>query len=191
MKVYIKQINGYIVDLVTYNPSREDYIEHEVESFPSNVCNGCYQLIDGGFVLDEAKLSDMEYAALSDEEKYIRMTINTANLPAEQALEVQNLFPSWTSFIGKPTALALRVNDEDQLYECIQPHTVQAHWKPHLTPAMWKKVSLEEFPEWKQPLGAHDAYNTGDKVTHNDKKWVSTSNGNVWEPGVAGWDEIK
>ena len=41
--------------------------------------------------------------------------------------------------------------------------------------------------------GAQDAYNTGDKVSHNDKHWVSKIDANVWEPGAVGtesfWEE--
>lgn len=29
---------------------------------------------------------------------------------------------------------------------------------------------VEEYPPYKQPTGAHDAYNTGDKRTYNGKK---------------------
>lgn len=32
-------------------------------------------------------------------------------------------------------------------------------------------------------------YANGDKVTHNEKKWVSDVDSNVWEPGVYGWSE--
>lgn len=46
------------------------------------------------------------------------------------------------------------------------------------------------YPAWSQPIGSHDAYAAGDKVTHNEKKWVSTCNANVWEPGVYGWEEV-
>ena len=47
----------------------------------------------------------------------------------------------------------------------------------------------EEWPQWVQPTGAHDAYNTGDKVTYNGKHYQSTINGNVWSPDAypAGW----
>lgn len=45
------------------------------------------------------------------------------------------------------------------------------------------------FPEWVQPIGAHDAYAKGDKTSHNSKNWVSTVDNNVWEPGVYGWEE--
>ncbi|WP_270217645.1 carbohydrate-binding protein [Dorea longicatena] len=33
-------------------------------------------------------------------------------------------------------------------------------------------------------------YAKGDKVTHNGKTWISTADGNVWEPGVYGWEEV-
>ena len=43
---------------------------------------------------------------------------------------------------------------------------------------------------WKQPEGAHDAYNKDDVVSHNGKLWKSTVDANVWEPGVYGWTEV-
>ena len=48
----------------------------------------------------------------------------------------------------------------------------------------------EEWPEWVQPTGAHDCYNTGDKVTYNGKHYVSKLDGNVWSPDAypAGWE---
>lgn len=57
--------------------------------------------------------------------------------------------------------------------------------------SLWSVAAdpAEEWPEWSQPVGAHDAYAAGDKVSHNDKKWKSTCDGNVWEPGVYGWTE--
>ena len=36
---------------------------------------------------------------------------------------------------------------------------------------------------------AHDAYAKDSKVTHNGKKWISSYDANVWEPGVYGWEE--
>lgn len=56
---------------------------------------------------------------------------------------------------------------------------------------MWTPIGnpLEEFPEWVQPIGSHDAYDEGAKTSHGGKRWVSTSPGNVWEPGVYGWEE--
>lgn len=37
--------------------------------------------------------------------------------------------------------------------------------------------------------GAQDAYAKDSKVTHNGKKWISSYDANVWEPGVYGWEE--
>ena len=108
-------------------------------------------------------------------------------LTDEQALTVPGLFPKWEP--DKAYAVGDRVQDENILYACITAHTSQASWKPSLTPALWNKISIEEWPEWVQPTGAHDAYAKGDKVSHNNKRWVSTVDANTWEPGVYGWEE--
>lgn len=50
-------------------------------------------------------------------------------------------------------------------------------------------IPIDEYPEWKQPTGAQDAYMKGDKCSHNDKHWISDYDNNVWEPGVFGWAE--
>lgn len=72
-----------------------------------------------------------------------------------------------------------------------QGHTSQQGWNPSLTPALWSKIGdpAEEWPAWSQPLGAHDAYSVGDKVSHKGKHWTSDLDGNVWEPGTYGWSE--
>ena len=51
---------------------------------------------------------------------------------------------------------------------------------------------VEEYPEYKQPTGAHDAYKTGDKITYNGKKYVCKMDGCVWNPDTypAGWEEV-
>lgn len=107
----------------------------------------------------------------------------------ETALTGKELYPVWAENIS------VSVNDRyqynDKLYKCVQAHTTQADWTPDATPALWVEVSLDEFPDWKQPAGAHDAYAKGDKVKHNGKKWESTADANVWEPGVYGWNEIE
>lgn len=40
----------------------------------------------------------------------------------------------------------------------------------------------DTYPEWVQPTGGHDAYNTGDRVTYNGSVYESTIDGNVWNP---------
>ena len=127
----------------------------------------------------------------SDAARAIRAIMDRAGLllTDEQALEVPELFPIWN-----PNSIAYAVGDrvqhESKLYSCIQAHTSQESWQPSLTPALCNLVSIEEWPEWVQPAGAHDAYAKDDRVLHNGKKWISIVDNNVWEPGVYGWNEI-
>lgn len=77
-------------------------------------------------------------------------------------------------------------------YTCIQTHTTQADWIPPLVPALWEEVKAPGvITDWRQPTGAHDAYKQGDQVKHKNRTWVSDADGNVWEPGVYGWTEVK
>lgn len=103
------------------------------------------------------------------------------------ALEMIELFPKWA--FPKAYIVGERVQHNGLLYKCVQAHTSQEYWAPDATPALWVRVSVEEFPEWIQPQGSADAYMAGDKVTHNEKRWISDIDNNVWEPGVYGWKE--
>lgn len=118
----------------------------------------------------------------------IMTNVAISYLDDDQAESVSVLFPEWA--VGVMYAVGDRRQYDGLLYRCVQAHTSQADWTPDVVPALWVRASTEEWPEWVQPTGAHDAYNTGDKVSHNGKHWVSTMDGNVWEPGVAGWDEV-
>ena len=115
--------------------------------------------------------------------------LKAARLTADDntALTGIELYPVWT--VGIAVAKDSRYQYEGKLYKCVQAHTTQADWTPDVTPALWVIVSLEEWPDWVQPTGSHDAYAKGDKVTHNSKKWTSDVDANTWEPGVYGWTE--
>ena len=49
----------------------------------------------------------------------------------------------------------------------------------------------DEWPEYKQPTGAHDAYHVGDKITYNSKHYTCLMDGCVWTPDAypQGWRE--
>ena len=119
--------------------------------------------------------------------KQLRQLIEqlAVTLDDETALTGVELFPMWA--IGKAYAVNDRAQYNGTLYKCIQAHTSQSDWMPSATPALWKTVSLDEYPEWVQPTGAHDAYSIGDKVTYNGQHYVCTSNANVYAPDVYGW----
>lgn len=113
----------------------------------------------------------------------------TVSLNDEDALSGIELFPMWKT--ATSYAIDARVQYNDILYKCVQAHISQSDWTPDVTPALWTQVSLEEWPEWKQPTGAQDAYAKGDKVTHNDIHWISDVDANVWEPGAYGWTQAE
>ena len=104
----------------------------------------------------------------------------------DNALEAVELFPVWQD--SKAYFVGDRVRYNSTLYKCVQAHTAQADWTPDATPALWVAVSLDEYPEWVQPTGAHDAYNTGDKVSYNGKHYISTIDANTYAPDVYGWE---
>lgn len=117
-------------------------------------------------------------------------------------------YPIWSQPSGAHDAYNTGdvVNYNGTLYQSLIDGNV---WSPDAYPDGWKIVEsgteeepttptepepeptpTPEYPEWVQPTGAHDAYNTGDIVSHNGKIWQSNTAGNVWEPGVYGWDEV-
>lgn len=122
-----------------------------------------------------------------------------ADNDAEKMLEVPSMFPKYQ--IGK----AYKVKEvfsfgensvgDPQLYQVLQAHTSAAEWAPDATPSLYKKVGVTEsgYPEWVQPLGASDAYNTGDVVSYGGKLYKSTIDGNTWAPDAypQGWEAVE
>lgn len=106
------------------------------------------------------------------------------------AAEHAELFAEWAYPIHYTTGQIRRY--KEKLYKCIQDHDSQESWTPDTASSLWSLTAdpAEEWPVWIQPIGAHDAYTTGAKVSHNEKHWVSTVDNNVWEPGVYGWEEV-
>lgn len=99
------------------------------------------------------------------------------------------------------------VNYNGTLYKSIINGNV---WSPDVYPAGWEQVdgSAEPgpdptpepepdpgpttYPDFVQPSGAHDAYNTGDIVMYNGTAYRSLIDGNVWSPDAypAGWEVV-
>lgn len=108
----------------------------------------------------------------------------------EQALKASALYPKWK--VGTAYQKDKRVLYNDILYKVLTDHTSQVDWTPDAAPSLFAKVLIPDknvIPEWEQPESTNP-YGKGDKVTHNGKTWRSTIDGNVWEPGVYGWEEI-
>lgn len=126
-----------------------------------------------------------------EQAKKIRQAITTfaENQTDEVLIDNKIAFPFWH---GDGTALKKGeiVQYNDDIYRVITAHNTQIDWAPDKVPALFTKISLEEYPEWVQPTGAHDAYAKGAKCMHNGKKWVSDVDANTWEPGAYGWSEV-
>lgn len=123
-----------------------------------------------------------------------QMATNLDDDTAEQHVDV---FPAWE--VDKFYEVDYRVRYNGVLYKVLQEHTSQADWTPEVAISLYVKCHKqdpgEEYPDWVQPTGAHDAYQKGDKVTHVEKHWESLIDANVWEPGAVGteslWTEIE
>lgn len=113
-----------------------------------------------------------------------------ASLADDDAVQAPALFPAWA--VGKAYTVGERVAYGGKLYKVLQAHTSQADWTPDTAVSLYVEVAKPgEIPVWKQPSGAQDAYNTGDKVHYPDAEgpvYISTVDANVWAPGVYGWE---
>ena len=117
-----------------------------------------------------------------------------AVLEDDEAAKVGVLFPQWTP--GTDYKTGERISDEEgNLYRVVQDHTAQTGWPMDQTPALYTPLGVteenpEEIPEWRQPLGAEDAYHIGDRVKYQGKIYECTEDNNVWAPDVRGWTEV-
>lgn len=116
---------------------------------------------------------------------------SVVELSDEEALSVAALYPTWISKIGEQVTAGERLWYDGKLYKVIQGHTVQEDWTPDVAVSLFTEVTIDEWPEWRQPQGQHDAYMTGDKVSHNNSHWQSDIDYNVYEPIVYGWREVQ
>lgn len=116
------------------------------------------------------------------------------SLSDEDALGGVELFPAWAA--NTSYELGVRVRYGEKLYKCVQSHTSQIGWEPPNVPALWTEVAKPgEIPVWRQPTGAQDAYNKGDRVWFPEKDttiYESLIDANVYSPEAypAGWKEI-
>lgn len=125
---------------------------------------------------------------------FVKMAEN-GDIDDVTASEHRDLFIQWISSVDYNVGdLRLFGEGEDQkLYRCVQAHTSQEGWEPNVAVSLWSATSdpTEEWPQWSQPIGAHDVYAVGAKVSHNDLHWVSIVDNNVWEPGSYGWEQAE
>lgn len=118
-----------------------------------------------------------------------------AETQLDMMLEILSVYPAYA--VGKAyktkDVFSYGVNavGDPQLYQVLQDHTSAAEWTPDTAVSLYKAIGVTEtgYPVWVQPLGATDAYNTGDIVSYNGTLYISAIDGNVWSPEAypAGW----
>ena len=132
--------------------------------------------------------------------KALQMFLATLDVEtqAEAMMEVASVFPAYAVGKAYKTKEVFSYGEnavgDAQLYQVLQDHTSAEEWVPGSAPSLYKAIGVTEegYPEWVQPLGASDAYNTGDVVSYNGKLYESIIDGNVWSPDAypAGWREV-
>ena len=126
------------------------------------------------------------------ESEEIRKAIDTfaKNQIDETLIDNKAAFEFWRAGINAEKDKIYRYGDD--IYKCIQPHATQEDWTPDKVPALFVKISLEEWKQWKQPAGAHDAYMKGAKVSDEGKHWISNKDYNIYKPGLVpgDWSEV-
>lgn len=126
--------------------------------------------------------------------RFVQMSVQSANLTDEQAMQIADLYPDWAAMkayaADEIVKFGVNADGETQLYKVIQAHTSQADWTPDTAASLYKKIGFTDdgVSIWTQPLGATDAYMKGDVVSFENQLWKSTVDNNVWQPGVYGWE---
>lgn len=107
----------------------------------------------------------------------------------EKLIDNKAAFPFWNGN-GVQYKVGDILQDDDKLYRVVQAHRSQADWKPENVPALFNRITAEDWEEWQ----SGNFYSKGAKVKHNGKKWISNVDNNHWEPGATGvytWDEMQ
>lgn len=110
------------------------------------------------------------------------------------ALDIIADWEAWTEY-----RYGQHVVYDGVIYRVVQPHRSQHDWKPDQLPALYTPANkttdpVDGYPEWVQPLGEHDAYSMGDKVSFMGKNYESVFDGaNTWSPTAypTAWQEIE
>lgn len=175
--------NGYLCDGHTLV---------EVESVPVEVVAGFYFYHAGEFYTTETERINLAKSKASEVASLVFVKLAEAEqLDDVTMTEHAEQFSRWACPVEYKSKSICSY--EGKLYRCLTAHTSQKDWTPEASASLWKEIGnpAEEWPVWSQPIGAVDAYALGDRVSHSNKRWISTTGNNVWEPSVYGWDEVK
>lgn len=101
----------------------------------------------------------------------------------EQAVEMALLYPLWQAGETYKAGRRLRFGDGG-FCKVLQDHTSQADWLPDKTPSLYVVLAdpAKEWPEFRQPTGAHDVYMAGDKTTYKGDHYTCKADNTAHSP---------
>ena len=144
------------------------------------------------YISEQNKQTALEEAQKKYDE--ISQSLVLDNATDEQAYTMRYLYSEWDKN-GKSYLKDDRFIYEDKFYKVLQNHKSQADWTPDTASGLYVEIPdpSVEYPEWKQPTGAQNAYMAGDKVTFEGKKYISKIDNNTWSPTdyPDGWELVE
>lgn len=177
-----------------------------VEIYPLDTTDDMYSVVNNPVIKLLKEEDNRKYFRIfskyvqeeSEEMKLLNRVMKVTKISAqsftdEQALQVKDIYDEFE--IGRKYLQGEFFTYNGELFKVNQAHTSQSQWIPGSvgTESLYTKVVLTEegYPIWKQPTGAHDAYNKGDIVEYNGELYKSLIDGNAYSPDAypAGWEK--
>ena len=129
---------------------------------------------------------EQEAAALAEAENRLAEVSRDALLDGvddQTALSMAPLYPEWDPN-GVLYKAGRRVRYKDGFYRALQDHKSQADRTPDTAVSLFVSISdpAEEWPEFKQPTGAHDVYMAGDKTTYKGEHYTCKADNTAHSP---------
>lgn len=143
-------------------------------------------------IIDQKKKESTDEAEKLADELILANVLTSAT--DAQAYSMRYLYPVWSSD-SVEYKKDERLMYNDKFYKVLQDHTSQESWTPDAASSLFVEISDPnvEYPEFKQPTTAENAYQKNDKVTYNGKKYISLIDNNTWSPDdyPAGWQLVE
>lgn len=113
-----------------------------------------------------------------------------SNITDEQKQELDELARTNAKAENSYAPLQEQVNDLYSKYDELKQEIAELKGEDREEPT--EPEPVDEYPEYIQPTGAHDAYNIGMGCTFNGEKYICLINGCVWDPITypAGWQKV-
>lgn len=115
------------------------------------------------------------------------------DLTDEEKVELEEMARNNAKAINDYAPIEERLEEAFRRIEALESKVRELEGTETDKPVEGEEVVVEEYPEYVQPTGSHDAYKKGDKVTLNGKIYISLIDNNVWAPNIfpMGWEEVK